>query len=120
MSSIERSLHGNALLFDLEAEEAEATHPDTLDRDGRSSRTLLKEGALRVTLVVLGPGGGIPEHDAEGPITIQPLRGQVEVATDGGAQRVETGQILALGPRVPHDVRSDEGAAFLLTVSHPA
>ncbi len=119
MSSIERPLHGNALLFDLRAEEEEATHPATLDRDGRSSRTLLKEGSLRVTLVVLGPGGGIPEHDADGPVTIQPLRGRVHVETDGGTQRVETGQILALGPGVPHDVRTDEGAAFLLTVAHP-
>lgn len=119
MSSIDRPLHGNALLFDLEKEEEEATHPDTLARDGRSSRTLLKEGALRVTLVVLGPGGGIPQHDAEGPITIQPLRGRVEVALGEGTRGVEAGQILALGPGIVHDVRSDEGAAFLLTVSHP-
>lgn len=120
MSTLDRPLHGTALLFDLDAEERAATHPETLERDGRSSRTLLKDGALRVTLIVLAPGGGIPEHQADGPVTIQPLRGRVEVSFDGQRRGVEAGEILALGPGVRHSVASDDGSAFLLTVSHPA
>lgn len=120
MSTIERPLHGAALLLDLETEEREATHPDTLERDGRSSRTLLKDGALRLTLIVLAPGGGIPEHGAEGPVTIQPLRGRVAVELGDETHHVEAGQVLAVGPAIEHSVRSDQGAAFLLTVMHPS
>lgn len=118
MSSIDRLLHADALRFDLKEEEKEATHPETLERDGRSSRTLLKDGPLRVTLIVLGPGGGIPEHSSAGPITVQPLRGDVEVVLGEARHAVSARQLLAIGPGVEHSVRSEEGAAFLLTVTH--
>lgn len=118
MSSLDRPLHADVLRFSLEAEERNATHAETLERDGRSSRTLLKDGALRVTLIVLAPEGGIPEHTAPGPITIQPLRGRVEVVVGGESHGVSAGEILSLGPGVPHSVSSREGAAFLLTVTH--
>ena len=119
MASIDRVLRADALRFDLGAEEQEATHPDTLERDGRSSRTLLKEGPLRVTLIVLGPGGGIPEHQAQGPITVQPLRGQVDVRVGEETHNLTPRQLLAIDVAVRHSVSSDEGAAFLLTVTHP-
>ena len=119
MSTLDRPLHADALRFDLAGEEAEATHPETLERDGRSSRTLLKDGPLRVTLIVLAPGGGIPRHQAQGPVTVQPLRGRVEVALGDRTHEVSAGQLLAIGRAVPHSVSSDDGAAFLLTVTHP-
>jgi len=59
-------------------------------------------------------------HQAEGPITVQPLRGRVDVDAAGESHPVEAGQVLALGPGVAHSVRSDDGAAFLLTVTHPS
>lgn len=120
MSTLDRPLHGNALLIDLDAEEREATHPDTLERDGRSSRTLLKDGALRITLIVLAADGDIPDHHSEGPVTVQPLHGRVTVSFEEETHDVDAGQILAIGPGVPHSVHSDDGAAFLLTVSHSA
>jgi quercetin dioxygenase-like cupin family protein len=120
MSSIDRELHADVLRFDLDAEEENATRPDTLDRDGRSGRTLLKEGPLRVTLVVLAPGGGIPEHEARGgPITIQPLRGRVEATVAGADHTVGPGELLAVDRAVPYAMRSEDGAAFLLTVIYP-
>ena len=119
MSTLDRPLHGTALLFDLAKEEQEATHPETLKRDGRSSRTLLKDGPLRLTLVVLRPGGGMPEHATEGAVTVQPLHGAVEVQVGEDRHQVGTDQILAIGHGVRHSVRSEGGAAFLMTVSHP-
>lgn len=120
MSSIDRPLHADVLRFDLADEEAAATHPETLERDGRSSRTLLKDGALRVTLIVLAPGGGIPEHTARGPVTVHPLRGTLDVTVEGETHTVPPGGLLAFGPGIAHAVRSEGGAAFLLTVAHTA
>ena len=119
MSSLDRILHADLLRFDLAREEQEATRPETLERDGRSSRTLLKEGPLRVTLIVLGPGGGIPEHEGQGPVTIQPLRGSIQIRTGADDLRVGPGELVAVDRGVAHTVRSAEGAAFLLTVTHP-
>lgn len=120
MSSIDRPLRADVMHFDLTAEEEEATHPETLERDGRSSRTLLKDGALRVTLVVLAPGGGIPEHTAQGPVTVKPLRGAVEVRVGEDRHTVGPDDLLSFGTGVSHSVRSAEGAVFLLTVAHGA
>lgn len=119
MSSLDRTLRADVLRFDLNAEEEKATHPDTLERDGRSSRTLLKEGPLRVTLIVLAPGGGIPTHEAQGPITVQPIRGQVDVQVGDQTHRVAPNELLAIDGAVPHAVASSDGASFLLTVTHP-
>ncbi len=119
MSSLDRILQADVLRFDLNDEEKQATHPDTLERDGRSSRTLLKEGPLRVTLIVLGPGGSIPEHEAQGPITIQSLRGHVDIQIGSETHTVAPHELLAVNRAVPHAVSSRDGAAFLLTVTHP-
>lgn len=118
MSSIDRPLHADLLLYALDEEEEKATKPDTLERDGRSSRTLVKDGALRVTLIVLAPGGEIPEHTAQGPVTVQPLRGQVKIDAGGETHEVPERGLLAFESGVPHSVRSDDGAAILLTVAY--
>jgi quercetin dioxygenase-like cupin family protein len=117
MSSIQRPLSGDVLLLDLGEERGHAADASILERSGRNARTLLKEGSLRVTLVVLAPGGEIAEHHAPGPITVQPLEGRIRFTVAGQEHDLGPGQLLSVGAGVRHEVRSDDGAAFLLTVS---
>ena len=72
MASIDRPLSGTALHFHLGAGHLQE-HIDEalLERAGRSGRTLVKDGPLRVTLVALASGGSLAAHTAAGPITIQ-------------------------------------------------
>lgn len=119
MTTIRRPLSGDVLVFDLEAERGRAADRSLLERSGRNARTLLKSGPLRVTLVVVAPGGEIPEHQAEGPITVQPVQGRVRFSAEGRHYDLGPGEVLAAGPGVRHSVTSEAGGAFLLTVSHP-
>ena len=119
MPSIQRPLSGDVLVFDLDEERQRAADPALLERSGRNARTLLKDGPLRVTLVVLGAGGEIAEHRSEGPITVQPVRGRIRFTAGGRDHDIGPGQVLSAGPGVPHRVASDEGGAFLLTVAQP-
>lgn len=119
MPSIQRPLSGDVLVFDLGEERERAADPSPIERSGRNARTLLKEGPLRVTLVVLGPGGELAEHQAPGPITVQVVEGRVRFSTADEAHDLGPGQLLAAGPGVRHRVDSSEGGTFLLTVSHP-
>ncbi|HEX6062952.1 MAG TPA: hypothetical protein VFZ04_01975, partial [Longimicrobiales bacterium] len=96
---------------------AKATHADPASQRKSSARTLVKDGALRVTLVVIPPGGGIAEHHADGPISVQPLEGTVTFKTSAGTFTVATGDLLTLGAGVRHEVSSEGGATFLLTVA---
>lgn len=117
MSSIERPLGGDVLVLDLGTELQRSTDPAILQRSGRSARTLLKGGAMRVTLVVLAPGGEIGEHQADGRITIQPLEGKVRFTALGATREIAPGELLSAAPGVRHSVASPDGGSFLLTVA---
>lgn len=79
----------------------------------------MKDGPLRVTVVVVEPGGRIAEHDAPGPITVQPLDGRIRFTAGDATHEIGPGQLLALGAGLRHSVSSDEGGSFLLTHGHP-
>lgn len=118
MSSLDRTLDGEALSLDLARalQEIRALLPDS---HGRAARTLLKSGPLRVTLIHLAPGGMLPEHAAAGPITVQPLEGALRLTLDGSVHEAAPGTILAVGAHVRHAVTSEHGVSFLLTVAMP-
>jgi quercetin dioxygenase-like cupin family protein len=120
MPSIQRPLSGDVLVFDIGEERERAADADVISRSGRNARTLVKMGPLRVTLVVLGPGGELAEHEAPGPITLQVVQGRIRFTVEGEQHDLGPGQLLAAGPAVRHSVASREGAAFLLTVSQLA
>jgi quercetin dioxygenase-like cupin family protein len=117
MSTIQRPLAGKVLTFELGRERKLALDAD--GKGGRSGRTLLKEGSLRVTLVVLEPGGELHEHHAEGPITVQPLEGRIHFTAEGQLYDLGPGDLLAARAGVPHAVKSPGGGSFLLTISLP-
>lgn len=116
MPTISRPLSGGVLLFDLGEEDSIARSSPALTRSGRTARTLVKEGALRITLVVLGPGGEMAPHHAPGPITLQPISGRITFRVGEQLHELKTGQLLSAEGGIFHSVRSDEGASFLLTV----
>lgn len=116
---LQRPLSGDILLFDIDEEREHAADPELIERSGRNARTLLKDGPLRVTLVVLGSGGELAEHEAAGPITVQVVEGRIRFRAGDDEHDLGPGQLLAAGPGIRHRVTSDHGAAFLLTVSHP-
>jgi quercetin dioxygenase-like cupin family protein len=111
MSSIERQRSGDVMVVELRGA------PERIPSSGRSARTLLKNGPLRATLVSIAPGGHIPEHHADGPITVQPLEGRVQFTALGKVREIGPGQLLSVGTGVRHAVASASGATFLLTVA---
>lgn len=118
MPSIDRPLSDDVLVFALDAELGRAADTSSLERSGRNARTLVKSGPLRVTLVVVAAGGDIAEHEADGPITVQPVQGRIRFTAGGRDYDLGPGELLSLGPGVRHSVSSEAGGAFLLTVSH--
>jgi len=93
-----------------------------LARSGRTARTLVKEGPLRVTLVALGSGGALATHRTDGPITLHVLSGEVSCRAGTDEWGLVSGDLLSLGAGVEHAVESASGGVFLLTVAtdpHP-
>lgn len=119
MSSIDRPLSGDVLRFHLEEERVRVNDPALLERHGRNARTLLKEGPLRVTLVMVRAGGKVAAHRAGGPITAQVLNGDIEFRVGGREHRLAAGDLLVVNAGMEHEVGSDGGGTFLLTVVQP-
>lgn len=119
MSSIRRPLSGDVLVFGLDEEGERLGGAATGQPSGRQARTLLKDGPLRVTLVALAPGGTIAEHQADGPITVQPLVGRISFTAGDEVHDLGPGMLLYAGPGTRHAVASPGGAVFLLTVVKP-
>ncbi len=119
MPTIQRPLSADLLTFDLDEERRRTEDPAAIERRGPSARTLVKEGPLRVTLVVLGAGGAIAEHHAAGPITVHVLRGTLRFSALGHGVTLGAGEMISLRAGVRHDVASEDGATFLLTVALP-
>ena len=119
MSSLDRRLSGEVLAFDLETLRTELANAPAVAAGGRQARTLVKDGGLRVTLIVVGPGGTIAEHRADGPITVHAIAGRISFHVGDETHELGPSQVLSARAGVPHSVRSESGGAFLLTVCLP-
>jgi quercetin dioxygenase-like cupin family protein len=115
MSPVQRPVSGSTLTFTL-ADEMRIVR-EHVRPGSRLARTLVKNGALRTTLIGLAPGGTLAPHSAEGPITVQVLEGEIEFEADGQRQTLTAGSLIALGAKVVHGARSAKGGMFLLTLA---
>ena len=80
------------------------------------SSALFKAPHLEVARLVLLEGKRLPPHAVPGPVTIQCLEGEVEVALGGGSQRLRAGDLLYLAGNEKHDVAAVSDASLLLTI----
>ncbi|MEP6494237.1 MAG: cupin domain-containing protein [bacterium] len=119
MSSLHRAISGDILVQHLAAD-AMTIDAGLLAKHGRSARTLVKEGALRLTLMALAPGGRLPAHSTDNPISIHVVQGDVTFYALDQDFPLTAGDVLIFAPRVEHAARSVHGSTFLLTVAHTA
>jgi len=92
--------------------------PDRESAARHRAEILVKTDTLRVVLVTILSGGRLHEHEAPGPITIQVLRGAVNVSVAGEPRVLGAGELISLAPGVEHAVEGVEDGAFLLTIAH--
>ena len=76
------SLASPFLEFDLIAE-VERLHGERTWNTGQNARTLIKYNDLRVVLMALKAGSRIPEHKANGRISVQVLSGHIRFNASG-------------------------------------
>ena len=72
-----------------------------------------------MVLIALAAEARMPEHTAEGRISIQVLSGHIQVRASGRTFNLRSGGLLALDHGIAHDVRALEESALILTVAWP-
>lgn len=110
-------LSGKKLQFLLKEEEQALRERAADANSGRAAKTLVKEGKLRATLVALRKGTVLKQHQVEGPVSIQCMRGNVAVGTDGDSTELTAGGLLVLDKKVPHEAKALRDSVILVTVA---
>jgi quercetin dioxygenase-like cupin family protein len=117
MSSMHRTISGDVLVQHLGAD-VMTIDQTLLAAHGRSARTLVKDGPLRLTIMGLAAGGTLPPHSTEHPLSIQVVQGDVTFFAVDQEYRLSAGDVLVFAAGVEHAARSIGGASFLLTVAY--
>jgi quercetin dioxygenase-like cupin family protein len=112
-------LSGRALSFSLRAEQSALRERALAARSGRAAKTLVKEGALRATLIALRKGVELTSHRVEGGVSIHVLSGRASFSLDGADSTVASGGLLVLGPGVTHSAEALSNCVLLITVAMP-
>jgi len=107
---------GRSHRFSLADALAELRAEDHPARDGHRQIALFHQAPVTHVLFSFEAGGHLDEHSAPGLVTIHVLEGRLSVEADHVDNDLGTGDVLVLAPGLPHDVRSEGGAAMLLTV----
>jgi quercetin dioxygenase-like cupin family protein len=117
----EHIMAGRALRFGLENEIARLRSEEGAGEGGggRNAITLVKDGPLRVVLVVLGSGREMDEHAAPGPATVHVLEGRVRIAAEAEECTCERGAFVVFEGGVEHRVIAEAESTLLLTVVDP-
>jgi quercetin dioxygenase-like cupin family protein len=111
------AISGNVLTFDLKSNQADLMERARTAKAGRTAKTLVKEGPLRITLVALKQGISLKEHQVAGVVSIQALRGRVAVEADGSRFDMRPGQLLVLDADIRHRATAMTDCAILITMS---
>jgi hypothetical protein len=74
-------LSGKLLQFELLDEIPALLDRARTTRTGRTAKTLVKQGPFRITIVAMRKGATMDKHHVDGPISIQVLRGRIQLGT---------------------------------------
>jgi quercetin dioxygenase-like cupin family protein len=104
-------------VFDLAAIDRQLRSESAYSRDGHTARTLVREPALRIVLVVMKAGSRLAEHRAQEITSIQAVTGHVRLALTDRSLELAAGRVLVVAPDLPHRVEAVADSALLLTLA---
>ena len=110
-------LDGSAIHLDLDAEFEKLATENDKTVAGHRQITLFKGYKSTVAVFAFESGGGMREHSAPGVVTVQVLRGLIEINVAGETHQLRSNNVLVIPPGARHDVKALEQSQMLLTVS---
>jgi quercetin dioxygenase-like cupin family protein len=108
---------GDVLRFLLSFEGSRLHEVAASSPSGRAGKTLVKEGSLRIVQMALKEGVGLSSHDVDGAVSVQILRGRLQMRTAGGAMDLTPGALVVLDASVRHSATAMSDCELLITIS---
>jgi uncharacterized protein (DUF2249 family)/quercetin dioxygenase-like cupin family protein len=85
-----------------------------------SRRVLLDDPVMRVVLVSLRAGQGLPEHAANGLVTVYSVGGRVQFYEGDECSEMVPSKLIRLAPGMPHRLEAKEDSRLLITMIRPS
>jgi len=95
------------------------TFPDFSD-EKISRRMLMEDPVMRVVLVSLRAGQSLPEHAANGRVTVYSLGGRRLINENAECSDMVPGTLVRLEPGRPHRIDAKEDSRLLVTMIKPS
>lgn len=105
--------------FDLAGEIADAAAQKPWP-SGIHSRTLFKKPDFRLVLISMEASARMKEHQVAATTSVQVLKGKVRYSAQGQTYDLQTGNLIAAGASIKHEVEAMEESVFLLSIAAPA
>lgn len=112
----EQRFHLPQIAIDLEESVGKLQREAVSENRNHRQETLYRRGPLTVALFLFAAGASLPQHVAEGVVTVQVLRGRLKISAEGQVHDMPAGALLILSPGVRHGVEALEASRMLLTV----
>ena len=110
-------LSGSVVPIDLGEKRRAILEEARLAANGRAGETLVKEGALRLTILGFTAGASMADHQAGGPLSIEVLDGLIRVTVAGESSDVQCGDALVIEAGLRHAVLARTDAVVLLAIA---
>lgn len=110
-------LKGKFLTFLLDEEDRALRERAESSRIGRAAKALVKQGPFRVTLVALRKGAFLDPHQVAAPVSLQALRGCLQLNTAAGDVELPPGGLVTFEAGVTHSATALDDCALLITVA---
>ena len=102
--------------LDLNAIAAVLRSEPNAGQRGHRQETVFKHGNVTVALFVFDRFSRLPEHVAQGTVTIHVLKGWMKISAGDVQRELKAGQMLVVNSGVRHGLKAEEESEVLVTV----
>ncbi|MDA8377570.1 MAG: cupin domain-containing protein [Planctomycetia bacterium] len=106
----------SATLVNLRAVAAALRSERNTGEGGHRQETVFKQGHLTVALFVFDRFSHLPEHVAEGIVTMHVLKGWMKISVGDVEHTLKAGQILIVNSGIRHALKAEEESEVLVGV----
>lgn len=112
----ERKIDSPALLIDLSEHIEQIKNENAWKDSDRNAITLFKSDKLRIVLIALHRKAEMKTEKPENILSIQVLKGKINVIADNIINEAGKDQLMALHAKVPYVIKALKKSIFLLTL----
>src|ERR1700710_2809948 len=112
----DRKIDSPVLLIDIPAFVKQVKDEKAWGKNDRNAITVFKTDKMRIVLVAMHKKAKMETEHPENTLSVQVLKGRLEVATSYSSTKVEEEMILTLHEKVPYTITASKKSIFLLTI----